>query len=498
MSILAHMQPLERRLVAAGFPAMSPWWRDTVEGFYASGRRQLVLRVGRRGGKSSSLCRVAVLEALYGEHRIPPGDLGVVAIVSVSRDEAVQRLRTVKAILDVLRVKYRPIDGGIELEGRPVAFKVYTASIAGVSGPTAIAAICDEVAKWRDADTGANPATEVLASLRPTMATQPNARIFLSSSPLGRLDAHAHAFDVGDDAFQLVAFAETWVANPSVTEAETHALEPNEDRWRREYAAIPMEGDEASLLSAALLDRAQRNELGDVPREPGVTYVAAQDPGFTRNPWTFVVAGKRWVAGRIKRSIVVAREWRGTADKPIDPAWVLGQIAPICRQYGVSVVESDQYERFGLQSIASRPEIGIGVRVLEHGAVERLARYEAMVTMFSDGEVELPANGQLRADLLAVKQKLTPNGFTIHLPETGDGRHADYAPSVSLALARCRIDPTVTRAARLTPEEEEQRRFDEELARRKRDAEQGAAGRIDVLPSWLTRGAPAGGWRRWP
>jgi hypothetical protein len=110
--------------------------------------------------------------------RLPPGDVGIVGIVSVSRDEAAQRLRTIKAILDALGVKYRPIDCGIELEARPIAFKVFTASISGVVGGTWFCGIGDELARWRDADTGANPATEVLGSLRPTMAGQPGPHDF--------------------------------------------------------------------------------------------------------------------------------------------------------------------------------------------------------------------------------------------------------------------------------------------------------------------------------
>ena len=455
------MRPIAQRLRALDealaslpipFPRTSPWWRETLERFYEVGRRQLVLRVGRRGGKSSTLCRVAVCEALYGEHKIPPGDLGVVAIISVSRDEANQRLRTIKAILDALGVKYRPIDGGIELEGKPVAFKVFAASIAGVSGFTTICVLCDEVAKWRDADTGANPAREVLASLRPTMATQRSARIFLSSSPLGRLDAHANAFDEGDNAMQLAAFAPTWVANPSISEADTHALERDEDRWRREYGAVPMEGDEASLLSAALLDRATRTEEGDVPREPGVSYVAAMDPGFVRNPWTFVIAGKRWVGGRIKRSIVVAREWRGTSDKPNDPAQVLGQIALLCRAYGVEVVESDQYERFGLSSIAERPEIGLYIRVCERSATERLARYEALVTQASDGEIDLPPLKQLRATCLPFGRSSRPTGlrFTCPRRRTGGTRTTPRASRLRshIALLSRREHPNPSLRAR--------------------------------------------------
>jgi hypothetical protein len=75
--------------MAKGWPALSAWWMETLTRFVTSRRRQLVCRVGRRGGKSSTLCRFAVAFALaYDCRSIPPGDIGVVAFISVSRDEA--------------------------------------------------------------------------------------------------------------------------------------------------------------------------------------------------------------------------------------------------------------------------------------------------------------------------------------------------------------------------------------------------------------------------
>jgi hypothetical protein len=210
----------------------------------------------------------------------------------------------------------------------------------------------------------------------------------------------------------VTAFAPTWIANPTVTEAATHELESNEDRWLREYGAIPFEGDEASLLSAALLDRSTRTgQPGDLPRERGVYYVAAMDPGFVANAWTLVIAGKRLIEGRIKRSIVAVREYRGTSSAPNNPDVILADIARVCRAYGIEGVLSDQYERFSLAAVALR--YGLGVWPVIGGATERLARYEGLVTQMSDGEVDLPPDKQVRADLLAIRQKLTPNGFTI-------------------------------------------------------------------------------------
>lgn len=51
MSTFAHFVALDRALVAKGFHPTSPWWLETLARFYASGRRQLVIRAGRRAGK---------------------------------------------------------------------------------------------------------------------------------------------------------------------------------------------------------------------------------------------------------------------------------------------------------------------------------------------------------------------------------------------------------------------------------------------------------------
>jgi len=49
----------------------------------------------------------------------------------------------------------------------------------------------------------------------------------------------------------------------------------------------------------------------------------------------------------------------------------------------------------------------------------------------------------MRADLLAVRRRLTVSGYTIQLPVASrDGRHADYAPAVAGALDRARVAPT--------------------------------------------------------
>ena len=436
--LIKRLDELDERLEIRGFPRISEWWRDGLARFYETGRRQFVLRVGRRGGKSSTLCRVGVAEALFGDHSIPPGDTGVVAIIAQKREEAIERLETIDAILTALDVKHKYSGTTIRIAEKNIEFRIYTASIGGVRGGTCICVICDEVCFWRDVDTGANPATEVLASIRPAMSDQPNAKIFLSSSPLGTRDAHAKAFDEGEDEFQCVAQAATWIARPTLTEAECRKLERNEDRFLREYGAIPLEGDEESFLSVAMLDRATRED-GILPRESGIYYVAAMDPGFTRNPWTFAIGCMRRTGEICKKTVVCWREWAGSPSKPLDPEKVLREIQELCVSYGCDGVETDQYEKFGLQSIAAR--IGFHVYIRELGATSSMAAYESLELEMADGGVELPPDANMRADLLSLRRKLTSGGFTMLLPETPDGRHADWAPTLTKLFRNCQQEP---------------------------------------------------------
>lgn len=344
---LSTLRALDRALVANGWPALSQWWMTTLERFLASTMRQLVLRVGRRGGKSSSLCRLAVAVALaYDLARIPQGDIGVVALISTTRDEANQRVRTIREMLAVVGIATRPVEHGIELADRRIAIKVYVATIAGVSGFTSILVIADEVAKWRDSDNGANPAKEVLASVRPTMATQPSARIILSSSPLGTEDAHARAYDEGDSDFQQTAFAETWTANPSVSEAETHGLEPDERIWEREYAAIAQRARLAAFDVDAVDDAFEPVELA---RSFGAFGVIDASSG-KKDRFTYAVAswhesaavagaGERVLAFTHVAAYDASSFWSADAGER-----VVTNVAREMRQRGVRVVYADQRE----------------------------------------------------------------------------------------------------------------------------------------------------------
>ncbi|HEX2879126.1 MAG TPA: hypothetical protein VHO25_06280, partial [Polyangiaceae bacterium] len=210
-AFLQKIWELDDTLKAKGFNSMSPKWREDVADFYKSGRRQGVFRKGRQVGASKIVApRIAVCEALYGGHRVPPGERASIVFISVKRGEAQKRAGNITAILDALGVKYDQAGDTISLRDRAIDFIVLTASLRTSVGDTAIMIWCDEVSRWRDADTGANPAKQILSTVRPMIVTMPDARMWLVSSPLGKTDAHFEAYEAGDSDFQRCYFGETW------------------------------------------------------------------------------------------------------------------------------------------------------------------------------------------------------------------------------------------------------------------------------------------------
>lgn len=420
---------------------MSRFWRDTFQAFYDSGKRQLVLSVGRRGGKSSNLCKLAVCEALYGDHAVPAGDVAMVALVSAGTTDAKARLRTIAAMLRALRIKHTQRKDDITLEGRPVAFRVFAASIAACSGFTSCMVLADEVSKWKDKDTGANPSTEVLAAIRPTAATLPNARIVLSSSPMGLTDAHHLAFELGDTAQQMVAHAPTWIANPTVTEDQTHALEPHYSTWSREYAAEP----QAAISAAFEVETIDRMFAVRPPVDRKGPRILVLDPSsLKKDAFTFGIVGWNHGPDEILRDhdgqirVTPWGEPQRRANHVAIPSvltfdrigelasrsgdQVVDEIVAIARSAGVRTVVADQREELLLRAGIERR--GLKYRALVWGNPSKVEAVSSLRRWLADGRLSVPECEPLRRELLGFEEKLTPSGS----PTFGArrGGHDDY------------------------------------------------------------------------
>jgi len=237
-----------------------------------------------------------------------------------------------------------------------VTIEVHTASFRSIRGYTVVGGVLDEVAYWRT-DDSANPDKEIVAALRPAMATVPGALLLGISSPYARLgvlwDMHRRYF--GREGDVLVWQAPTRAMNPTVDERIiAEAYEADEASAAAEYGAefrrdiesfIPREAVEARVVPG-------RHEL---PRRWDAYYVGFVDPsGGSGDSMTLAIAHREADGTAV---IDAVREVR----PPFSPDSVVQNFSALLREYGIRQVMGDRYagewprERFAAHGTTYQP-----------------------------------------------------------------------------------------------------------------------------------------------
>ena len=250
---LAHLEAQEDALVALGWAPAGDFWRDVWRAALRGHVRTVVVRVGRRGGKSSRTCRFAVSECTAGVHEIPAGDVPIYPMLSRDRQQAKDRVDTCVAICEALGIPHKATATEIRFPDHGTMIRVTTASVGAAVSATALGGLCDEMAHWKD-DTGANPAKQILSALRPSMVTMPGAILWMPSAPWTTSDPHAQEYDRSETDRRMRVHAPSWVANPTLTEEGCREEAEDEIDFLRNYAAVPCDIDGAMFFDPSLVD----------------------------------------------------------------------------------------------------------------------------------------------------------------------------------------------------------------------------------------------------
>jgi hypothetical protein len=427
----ASLLELDRDLARARHLPLTPWWREQLSRWYEHHTaKTLVARVGRGGTKSTTATKVALNETLFGDWLVPPGETHWFVLVSVSKDEAAARLLLLESYLRALGEKFERVGDSIVLESQARGFRVLACQVASVSGPRAYGFACDELAKWRSSDRLSNPASEVVASANAMCVTHPRARRLLISSPVGLTDFHHKRFELGDTAEQLVAQAPTWVANPSITEAQTHELEPDPRIWAREYQAIPQAGALSVFEPQAVANAfvwpttmcEPRGRIGVIDASSG-----------RKDTWSFGVAAWRHVDGARRLVFDKIGGFEGAFWKQRTGEQIVADVAETFKRWNVRSVHADQREALMLNAAFARH----GLRFHEHTwtAPAKERAVSAVRGWLRDRVLLLPEHERLRDELLDFEERVTTSGaFSFGARGTG------YDDFVSLLLTAAMAD----------------------------------------------------------
>ena len=160
---------------------------------------EAALIVGRRGGKSRVLAVVAVFLATLRDYDayIAPGEVPTVAVIAADRKQARVILGYCLGLLKAVpllapQIKEAMTESVTLTSG--VVIEVHTGRIGAPRGRTFIAVLADEIAFWATDEAGANPDAEVIAAVRPGLATIPGSVLLLASSPYAKRGVLYQAF----------------------------------------------------------------------------------------------------------------------------------------------------------------------------------------------------------------------------------------------------------------------------------------------------------------
>jgi hypothetical protein len=109
-----------------------------------------------------------------------PGEEGFVILLAPQIAQARIAFRCIRNYLRNSRILWKRVVSTTKNEiklDNGITIACYPCSYIAVRGLTIIAVICDEMAFWRHEATSANPEREILAAVRPGMATVRNPKL---------------------------------------------------------------------------------------------------------------------------------------------------------------------------------------------------------------------------------------------------------------------------------------------------------------------------------
>jgi hypothetical protein len=389
--------------------------------------REVWTVAGRRAGKSRMAAFVTVFMAACRTYTLAPGERGIVPVISPSRpqsriifDYALAMLQAFPAADTLIA---RQTQDTIEL-ATGTRIQIQSASFRTPRGYSNVGCVPDEICFWRDADSNANPDTEIIRALRPSLAGVPGSLLCAISSPYaqrGELFKMYEKHYGRDDSDILIWQSDTRTLNPTIPQKLIdQAMEDDPAAASAEWLGQWRSDLESLFAREALADVVipSRHEL---PPVPGVAYVGFTDPsGGSADAFSLAIA-HRDPAGVPVLDLV--REVR----PPFSPEGVTADFARELKRYGVGVVTGDRYA--GEWPREAFRKLGIAY---EPSELTRSELYLELLAPINSGSVELLDNARLIGQLAGLERRVGRSGKDAvdHRP----GSHDDLANAAAGAL----------------------------------------------------------------
>jgi Terminase large subunit, T4likevirus-type, N-terminal len=436
----------DQRLFGQGFRDLSTWraWLVFLAGLFAlpmseaeagvwrecTGRSappqkpftESWLICGRRSGKSFVMALIAVFLACFRDYRpfLAVGEKATVMVIAADKKQARVVIRFIRGLLSAPVLAKRVVNDvadAIELQG-DVVLEVITASHA-VRGYSVAAALVDELAFF-PADDASTSGAEIIAAIRPAMATIPGSLLVCASSPYSRRgplwDSYRRHYGK-DDAPVLVWRAPTMTMNPSVPQSVIdEAYEADPASAAAEFGA-EFRTDVETYITREAVGACVALGVRERPPMSDQSYSAFVDPsGGSSDAMTLAI-------GHRQDDVVVidaVRERR----PPFSPDDVVAEFSALMKSYRITKVHGDRYagewprERFRDRDIGYEP-----------AEKPKSDLYRDLLPLINAKRLDLLDDKKLQAQLCGLERRTSRAGKDSidHMP----GSHDDVANAVA-------------------------------------------------------------------
>ena len=357
---------------------------------------------GRRAGKSFMLALVATYLACFHDYRkhLAKGERGTIMVIAQDRAQSRVIMRYIQGLLTVpmlARMVAREVASGFDLDNG-ITIEIHVASYRSTRGYTIVAALLDELAFW-PTEGASDPDSEIIAAIRPGMATIPGAMLLCASSPYARRGVLWEAYHryYGKDG-PLIWQAATRTMNPTVPKAVVDAeIERDPARAAAEYLA-EFRIDVESFVLREVVQACVTAGIYERPPQSNQRYVAFIDPsGGSTDSMTLGIAHQE--ADQIVLDAV--REVR----PPFSPESVVSDFAQLCKTYRINQLQGDRYA--GVWPVEQFRKCGLRY---EQSANPKSQIYGALLPLLNSRRVELLDHPRLCGQLASLERRTARSG----------------------------------------------------------------------------------------
>ena len=393
----------------------------------------LLVVAGRRSGKTKAMSVLSVYLSTLCDWSddLSLGERGVALFMAPTERQAVVAHRFSAELVDSVELLRSTVESranstlalkrGIDLETQPASWR-------HSRGFTSICVALDECAFLRTGDDAANPDTEIVAALKPSLATT-SGPMLLTSSP-SHMDGIVYRlwkkhYGAAGDPRCLVVHADSRSLNPSLRQSVIdRAYEDDPVGAAAEYGAEWREPFSA-YLSREQVERCVERGISLRARLPGIQYVCFVDPasGTGTDSFAACIAHK----ARDKDRDVIVIDALFEVVPPFDAFTTVAWFAKQLRAWGIREVWGDNWAGGFPVSVFAR--VGISYMTCPLSASEL---YLHALPSFGGGMVALLDVGRGVEQLIGLRRRIGQGG---HETIVHQGRaHDDVANCIVGAI----------------------------------------------------------------